>query len=148
MASPLNFGQIRALHDRRDIDAAHLFNHQAIKIATFAPLGGCGEPEVSEFAPQVAQELCGVGDCFDWIKGVGKTARVRGRWHEPRHALRACAAYCRRIEAALLPNQPGEEIDRQIIFCPCRHDRITDARDIGLDAQASDTPQASGVLAL
>src|SRR5262249_17227162 len=52
------------------------------------------------------------------------------------------------IEAALLPDQPGEEIDRQIIFCPCRRDRITDARDIGLDAQASDTPQASGVLAL
>ena len=33
---------------------------QSIKFATFAPLGGCREPEVSEFAPQVAQELCGV----------------------------------------------------------------------------------------
>ncbi len=94
-------------------------------------VGGCRKPEVSEFAPQVAQELCGVGDCFDWIKGVGKTARARGRWHELRHALRACAAYGRRIEAALLPDQPGEEIDRQVIFCRCRREHITDAHDRG-----------------
>jgi hypothetical protein len=72
-----------------------------------------------------------MGNCFDWIKGVGKTALVRSRWHELRHTLRACAAYCPRIEAALLPNQPGEEIDRQIIFCRCRRERIADARDGG-----------------
>src|SRR5262249_51479262 len=94
-------------------------------------VGGCREPEVSEFAPQVAQELCRVGDCFDWIKGVGKTARARSRRHELRHALRPCTAYRRRIEAALLPDQPGEEIDRQIIFSRCRRERITDARDGG-----------------
>ena len=94
-------------------------------------VGGCREPEVSEFAPQVAQELCGVGDGFDWIEGVGETARVRGRRHELRHTLRACAADRRRIEAALLPDQPGEEIDRQIIFSRCHRERITDARDRG-----------------
>ena len=98
MASPLNFGQIRALHDRRDIDAAHLFNHQAIKFATFAPLGGCREPEVSEFAPQVAQELCGVGRLLR-LDQRGRQDRAR-RWHEPRQALSACVAYCRRIKAA------------------------------------------------
>ena len=126
MASPLNFGQIRALHDRRDIDAAHLFNHQAIKFATFAPLGGCREPEVSEFAPQVAQG--GVGDCFDWIKGFGKTARVRGRWHELRHALRACAAYCRRIEAALLARLAGRRnrpADHFLSLPPRSHHRCS-----------------------
>jgi hypothetical protein len=55
-------------------------------------------------------------DCFERVEGVGKTALPRGRRHELRHALRAGAAYCRRVEAALLPDQPGEEIDRQIIF--------------------------------
>jgi hypothetical protein len=70
-----------------------------------------------------------VGDCFDWIKGVGKPARARGRWHELRHALRACAAYGGWIEAALLPDQPGEEIDWQVIFCRCRPEHITDAHD-------------------
>ena len=35
------------------------------------------------------------------------------------------------IEAALLPDQPGEEIDRQIIFSRCRRERVTDARDRG-----------------
>jgi hypothetical protein len=70
-----------------------------------------------------------VGDGLDWVEGVGKPARARGRWHELRHALGACAAYRRRIEAALLPDQPSEEIDRQIIFCRCRREHITDARD-------------------
>src|SRR5262249_18556292 len=64
-------------------------------------VGGCRKPEVSELTPQVAQELRGVGNRFDWIKGVGETARVRRRWHELRHALRSRAAYCRRVEAAL-----------------------------------------------
>jgi hypothetical protein len=72
-----------------------------------------------------------LGNRFDWIEGIGKAAPARRRWHELRHALRPCAAYCRRIEAALLPDQPGEEIDRQIILCRCRRERITDARDRG-----------------
>jgi len=97
-------------------------------------VGGCRKPEVPELTPQVAQKLCGVGNRFDWIKGVGKTARVRRRWHELRHALRPRAAYCRRIKAALLPNQPGEEIDRQIIFSRRRRERITDLRDRGRTA--------------
>src|SRR5262249_60630211 len=85
-------------------------------------VGGCREPEVSELPPQVAQELCRMGDCFDWIKWVGKTARVRRRRHELRDALCPRAAYRRRIEAALLPDQPGEEIDWQIIFSRCRRE--------------------------
>jgi hypothetical protein len=94
-------------------------------------VGGCRKPEVPELTPQVAQKLCGVGNRFDWIKGVGKTARVRRRWHELRHALRAGAAYCRRVEAALLPDQPGEEIDRQLIFRRRRGEGVTDAVDNG-----------------
>jgi hypothetical protein len=97
-------------------------------------VGGGRKPEVSELTPQVAQELRGVGNRFDWVKGIGKTARVRRRRHELRHALRPCAAYCRRIEAALLPNQPGEEIDREIIFARCRRERITDLGDRGRTA--------------
>jgi hypothetical protein len=42
-------------------------------------VGGCRKPEVPELTPQVPQELCGMGNRFDWIKGVGKTARVRRR---------------------------------------------------------------------
>src|SRR5262249_35451866 len=94
-------------------------------------VGGCRKPEVSELTPQVAQELRGVGNRFDWIKGVGKTARVRRRWHELRHALRSRAAYCRRVEAAFLPDQPGEKIDRQIIFRRRRGEGVTDAVDSG-----------------
>src|SRR5262249_16324518 len=45
-----------------------------------------------------------------------KTAPVRGSRHELRHALRPSAAYSRRIEPALLPDQPGEEIGRQIVL--------------------------------
>src|SRR5262249_60941015 len=97
-------------------------------------VGGGRKPEVSELTSEVAQELCGVGNRFDRVKGVGKTARVRRRWHKLRHALRPCAAYCRRIEAALLPNQPGEEIDGQIIFSRCRRERITDLGDRGRTA--------------
>src|SRR5439155_7713103 len=35
-------------------------------------VGGCRESEVSELTPQVAQELCGMGNRFDWIEGVSK----------------------------------------------------------------------------
>ena len=94
-------------------------------------VGGCREPEISELAPQVAQELRGLGDCFERVEGVGKTALPRGRRHELRHALRAGAAYCRRVEAALLPDQPGEEIDRQLIFRCRRGEGVTDAVDYG-----------------
>src|SRR6516162_3893650 len=103
-------------------------------------VGGCREPEVPELTLQVAQELCGVGNRFDWIEGVGKTARDRRRRHELRYALRPCAAYCAWIESALLPDQPGEEIGWQIIFCRCRRQRITDAGDGGRTARWRSRP--------
>jgi hypothetical protein len=70
-----------------------------------------------------------VGNRFHWVKRVSKTAPVRCRRHELRHALCPGPAYSRRIEAALLPDQPGKEIDRQIIFCCCCRERITDGGD-------------------
>src|SRR5260370_38492287 len=79
-------------------------------------VGGRCKPEISEFATQIAQELCGFGDGFEGVKGIGKTAPVRGSRHELRHALRPRSAYSRRIESALLPDQPGEEIGRRIVF--------------------------------
>ena len=79
-------------------------------------VGGCGKPEISEFAAQLAQELRRFGDCLERVEGIGKTAPGRRGRHELRHALRPGAAYRRRVEPALLPNEPGEEIDRQIIF--------------------------------
>src|SRR6266699_4646250 len=88
---------------------------------------GCREAEISELAPQVAQEFRGFGDRFNGVKRLGKTAPARGRRHELRHALRAGAAHRRRVEAALLPDQPGEEIDRQIIFRRRRCECLTDA---------------------
>src|SRR5450830_122022 len=98
-------------------------------------VGGCREAEISELASQVAQELRGFGDRFDGVEGVGKTAPARGRRHELRHALRAGAAHRRRVEAALLPDQPGEEIDRQIIFRRRRREGLTDAVDSGRNAR-------------
>src|SRR5262249_10645770 len=38
---------------------------------------------------------------------------------------RAGTTHCRRVEAALLPDQTCEEIDRQIIFRRCRRKGIT-----------------------
>src|SRR5258708_34172638 len=87
-------------------------------------VGGCCQPEISEFATQITQELCGFGDGFERVEGIGKTAPVRGSRHELRHALRPRSAYSRRIEPALLPDQPGEEISRQIVF-PSGRDKST-----------------------
>ena len=75
------------------------------------------------------------GDRCDGVKGVGKTAPARGRRHELRHALRAGAAHRRRVEAALLPDQPGEEIDRQIVFRRCGREGLTDPVDSGRNAR-------------
>ena len=73
------------------------------------------KPVISELATQIAQELCGLGDSFERIKGIGQTAPIRGSRHELRHALRAGSAYSRWIEPALPPDQPDEEIGRQIL---------------------------------
>src|SRR5215831_2095887 len=98
-------------------------------------VGGRREAEISELASQVVQELRGFGDRFDGVEGIGKTAPARGRRHELRHALRASTAHSRRVEAALLPDQPGEEIDRQIIFRRRRRKGVTDAVDSGRGAR-------------
>jgi hypothetical protein len=50
--------------------------------------------------------------------------------------LRAGTAHRRRVEAALLPDQPGEEIDRQIIFRRRRGKGVTDAVNSGRNARS------------
>jgi hypothetical protein len=97
-------------------------------------VGSRREAEISELASQVVQELRGFGDRLDGVEGVGKTAPARGRRHELRHALRAGTAHRLRIEAALLPDQPGEEIDRQIIFRRRRRKDVADVVDSGRNA--------------
>jgi len=88
--------------------------------------GGC-QPEISELATQIAQEPCGFGDSFERVKGIGKTAPARGRRHELRHALRPGSAYGQRIEPALLPDEPGEEISRQIVLRCGRRERAAES---------------------
>src|SRR5438067_13011613 len=89
-------------------------------------VGGCGKPEISEFAAQLAQELRRFGDCLERVEGIGKTAPGRRGRHELRHALRPGAAYRRRVEPALLPDDPAEETDRQTILLRCSGKRLTD----------------------
>jgi hypothetical protein len=40
------------------------------------------------------------------------------------------AAYRHRVEPALLPDQPGEKNDRQIIFLRCSAKRVTEGVDV------------------
>ena len=76
-----------------------------------------------------AQELCRFGDRFERVKGIGKTAPVRDSRHELRGALRPPrSAYSRGIKPALLPDQPDEEIARQIVLRCRRLKRAADSR--------------------
>jgi hypothetical protein len=115
MATALVFDSLYALLSSRASDA---LTPLAALSGARGPgiVGGGREAEVSELAPQVAQQLRGLGDRFDGVEGVGQTAPARRRRHKLRHTLCASAAHRRRVEVALLPDEPGEEIYRQIIF--------------------------------
>ena len=69
-------------------------------------------PKVAQFA-QIAGRMT---QRLDRIERIGKTAPAGGARHELRDALGALGAYGQRIEAALLPDDAGEEFDRQTIF--------------------------------
>jgi len=76
---------------------------------------GCCEAEISKFATQAAQQLAGLRNCCERIERVFETARSCRCRHELSYALCTFPADRVRLEAAFLPDQAGEEIDRQII---------------------------------
>src|SRR5262249_5279476 len=51
---------------------------------------------------------------------------IRSAWHELRNALRAGAAHRPRVEAALLPDDAGEELDRKPILRRLLFERAAD----------------------
>jgi hypothetical protein len=62
----------------------------------------------------------------DRIERIGKAAPVGGARHELRNALRAGAAHRPRVEAALLPDDAGEELDRKLILGRVLFERAAD----------------------
>src|SRR3569832_1947283 len=82
--------------------------------------------EISGLAVQVVQQLTGLADRFKRIKGIFQTAQPRGARHELRDALRALPADRVRREAAFLPDETREEIDRQSVGRGRRRKRLAD----------------------
>src|SRR5262249_47891364 len=74
----------------------------------------CSEPEISELVSKLLQEARRRLDSDQWIERVRQTSRPSGRRHELRDALRAGVALRIGIEMTLLPDQPCEEINRDI----------------------------------
>ena len=62
----------------------------------------------------------------DRIERIGKAAPIGGARHELRDALRSGAAYRPRVEAALLPDDAGEEFDRKLILRRILFERAAD----------------------
>ena len=79
-------------------------------------VAGRGETEIAEPVAQVAQIARRMAQRPDRIERIGKAAPIGGARHELRDALRAGAAYRPRVEAALLPDDAGEELDRKLIL--------------------------------
>jgi hypothetical protein len=75
-----------------------------------------GETEIAELGLQVVQITRRIFQRLDRIERIGKPAVPRRRRHELRDALRALPAHRKRIEAALLPDDASEELDRQCIL--------------------------------
>src|SRR5262249_10946517 len=76
---------------------------------------GCRKTKVSKLATQVTQQLTGLRNRFERIERVCEAAQSCGRGHELSYALCTFAADRVRLEVAFLPDQAGEEIDRQIV---------------------------------
>src|SRR5262249_34085647 len=83
---------------------------------------------ISKFTPQATQQLAGLRNRFERIERVFKAAQSRGWRHELSYALCTSPADRVRLEATFLPDQAGEEIDRQIIGRCRRGERLTKAR--------------------
>src|SRR5262249_37538420 len=76
--------------------------------------GRC-KPKISKFTTQAMQQLTRLRNRFERIERVFEAAQSCGCRHELRYALCTCAADRVRLEATFLPDQAGEEINRQIV---------------------------------
>src|SRR5262249_25642784 len=65
---------------------------------------------------QIAQIARRILQSLDRIERIDEAAIVRGSRHELGNALRALAAHRARVEAAFLPDDAGEELDRQFVL--------------------------------
>ena len=107
--------------DDRDV-VARLARQRALTGKPFAhPAGtgvvaGGGKTEIAEFLAQLAQIASGMAQRRDRIERIGKAAPIRRLRHELRDALGTLGAHGAGVEAALLPDDAGEELDRQLVF--------------------------------
>src|SRR5262249_13822281 len=84
-------------------------------------VGGGREPEIAEFAAQLAQKLGRFRQGLVRLERIKQKTLSGRRRHELRAALRTLAAAGHRShrigsQAAFLPNQTGEELDRQLVL--------------------------------
>jgi hypothetical protein len=84
-------------------------------------VGGGREPEIAEFGAQLAQKLGRFRQRLGRIERIEQKTLGGRRRHELRDALRTLAAAghgAHRIgsQAAFLPNETGEELDRQLVL--------------------------------
>ena len=71
--------------------------------------------EIAELAIEVTQQLRRFGDGLAWVEGILKATLPCRSGHKLRDALRPLEAHGAGVEAALLPDQPDEEICRQLM---------------------------------
>src|ERR1700722_13932448 len=89
-------------------------------------VAGGGETKVAEFFAQLAQIARRMLERLDWIERIGKPMPIRGAGHELRDASGALSAHGERVEPALLPDDAGEELDRQAILRSIFFNRAAD----------------------
>src|SRR3974390_3761822 len=89
---------------------------------------GCSKAEISKFTAQITQQLTGLGDRIERVEWVFETACSCSGRHELSYALSAFPADRVRLEATFLPDQAGEELDRQTIGPRPRTHRTTNGR--------------------
>src|SRR6516165_2488296 len=79
-------------------------------------VSGSGKPKITEPVFQVAQIAGRILQSLDRIERIDEAAIVRRSRHELGNAPRALAAHRARVEAAFLPDDAGEEFDRQFVL--------------------------------
>ena len=106
-----------------------------------AIIGRGRKPKIAEALTQVRQQFRRFRDRLLGIERIGKPALGGRSRHELRNALRARVAGDAGPEAALLPDQPGEEIDRQMVRCRGALDHAAQAPDRWFRPLARPPPQ-------
>jgi len=82
-----------------------------------AIVGGGRQTQIAEALAQIGKQFGRFRDRLLGIERIGEPALGRRSGHELCDALRACAARDAGPEAAFLPDQPREEIDRHAARC-------------------------------